>query len=82
MTPAQGSHLPDGQGAEAAHPLRLHWEYLSYVFRKLPALSATEELERSYRDFLQVAPSHPAIQHGRRSPKTSLFDVENWNLTE
>jgi hypothetical protein len=39
---------------ELAHPMRLHWEYLSYLFRKLPALSANEELERGYRDFLQV----------------------------
>ena len=37
-----------------AHPMRLHWEYLSYLFRKLPVLSANEELERGYRDFLQV----------------------------
>ena len=45
------------------HPLRLRWEYLSYVFRKLPALSATEELERSYRDFLQVAYLHPVTEY-------------------
>jgi hypothetical protein len=42
-----------------AHPMRLHWEYLSYLFRKLPVLSANEELERGYRDFLQV-PISPA----------------------
>jgi hypothetical protein len=47
--------------AELAHPMRLHWEYLSYLFRKLPALSANEELERGYRDFLQVIITSPEV---------------------
>lgn len=55
-TPAEGalmSAAAQGQ-EELVHPMRLHWEYLSYLFRKLPQLSANEELERGYRDFLQV----------------------------
>ena len=39
---------------EARHPLRVYWEYLSYLFQKVPALSAEEELEKGYKDFLQV----------------------------
>ena len=52
-----------------AHPMRLHWEYLSYLFRKLPVLSANEELERGYRDFLQVlnSISTPGLLVFRRS---------------
>lgn len=52
-------HTRQGQ-EELAHPMRLHWEYLSYLFRKLPQLSANEELERGYRDFLQVGESNGA----------------------
>ena len=40
--------------APEAHPLRAHWDYLAFLFRRLPALAPEEELERGYRDYLQV----------------------------
>lgn len=36
------------------HPLRIYWEYLSYLFRKPPPPDASQLLEVSYRDYLQV----------------------------
>lgn len=47
-----------GPSAGEAHPLRPYWEYLSYLFRKLPVLSSDEQLEADYRDYLQ-APLQP-----------------------
>lgn len=44
---------------EVQQPLRVYWEYLSYLFQKVPALSAEEDLEKGYRDFLQVSTSKP-----------------------
>lgn len=44
---------------EVQQPLRIYWEYLSYLFQKVPALSAEEDLEKGYRDFLQVSTSEP-----------------------
>ncbi len=78
-------HGAQGPEEELTHPLRLHWEYLSYLFRKLPALSSNEELERGYRDFLQVSnsPKPPiylvdrdrVVDTGRRRA-TVLYDEE------
>lgn len=54
--------------------MRLHWEYLSYLFRKLPVLSANEELERGYRDFLQVLdPSARCLAPYPRPPSKYTF---------
>lgn len=41
-----------------AHPLRPYWEYLCFVFRKLPVLSEDARTESEYRDYLQ-APLQP-----------------------
>lgn len=46
----------------AGHPLRLEWEYLSYMFRRLPAATSGEEAERGYRDLLQArSPFHSSL---------------------
>lgn len=39
---------------EVQQPLRVYWEYLSYLFLRVPALSDEEDLEKGYRDYLQV----------------------------
>lgn len=39
---------------EVIHPLRVYWEYLSYLFRRQDPASPQEQLEMSYRDYLQV----------------------------
>lgn len=41
-----------------SHPLRPYWEYLCFLFRKLEVISEQEQVEGSYRDFLQ-APLQP-----------------------
>lgn len=62
-TPAEAAKLPTpvnaGSNGTALHPLRLHWEYLSYLFRRLPELTGDEEMERGYRDFLQACSPAP-----------------------
>lgn len=35
-------------------PVRLYWEYLSYLFRRPDPIPQQEQLEMGYRDFLQV----------------------------
>lgn len=44
------------------HPYRLHWEYLSYLFRRMDGLSEEESVEFEYRDYLQ-APLQPLQDH-------------------
>ena len=46
----------------SAHPLGQHWEYLSYLFRKLPAPPDANRPEYEYRDFLQ-SPLQPLQDH-------------------
>ncbi|KAJ9525988.1 hypothetical protein QJQ45_009372 [Haematococcus lacustris] len=41
-----------------SHPLRPYWEYLAYLFRKLPAIPDELRQEMEYRDYLQ-APLQP-----------------------
>ncbi len=56
-TPAEAAANGGGQrvlAAPEAHPLRAHWDYLAFLFRRLPALAPEEELERGYRDYLQA----------------------------
>lgn len=36
------------------HDMRIYWEYLSFLFRRIPALEDQELIEWSYRDKLQV----------------------------
>ena len=60
-TPAEAA-AAGGQrvlAAADAHPLRAHWDYLAFLFRRLPALAPEEELERGYRDYLQVCLPNP-----------------------
>jgi hypothetical protein len=40
--------------AEYNHPLRLYWDYLSYLFRKPPLADPAQLMEVTYRDYLQV----------------------------
>lgn len=68
-TPAEAATRPRGPsggagapGRAEGHPLRLHWDYLSYLFRRLPELTGDEELERGYRDFLQAC-TVPVVCH-------------------
>lgn len=57
------------------HPLRHHWEYLSYVFRHLPSLSITEIMEAPYRDYLQ-APLQP-LQDNLESQTYETFERDS-----
>ncbi len=41
-----------------SHPMRPYWEYLAYLFRKLPAVPEDMAAENEYRDYLQ-APLQP-----------------------
>lgn len=43
-----------GTDPGADHPLRIYWEYLSYLFRKIDAANEQELIEIRYRDYLQV----------------------------
>jgi protein arginine N-methyltransferase 5 len=40
------------------HELTVYWEYLAYLYSKMPAMGDHERLEASYRDYLQ-APLQP-----------------------
>ncbi len=55
-TPAEASAAVGQRvlAAADAHPLRPYWDYLAFLLRRLPALAPEEEMERSYRDYLQV----------------------------
>lgn len=55
-----------------AHPLRIYWEYLSYIFRKLPATSEHDAVEQGYRDFLQC-PLQP-LQDNLESATYETFE--------
>ena len=62
---AQGAvRKATGAETEPEQPLRVYWEYLSYLFLRVPALSAEEDLEKGYRDYLQVGngPTKPPMQ--------------------
>ena len=57
--PAEGSSAPQGNGVHVsedgiASPLRVYYEYLSFLFRRPAALSAQEQGEMAYRDHLQA----------------------------
>ena len=56
-TPAEASAAVGQRvlAAADAHPLRPYWDYLAFLLRRLPALAPEEEMERSYRDYLQVS---------------------------
>lgn len=58
--------------AESSHPLRAHWEYLSFLFRKQPLASEQDALEAPYRDFLQ-APLQP-LQDNLESQTYETFE--------
>lgn len=44
------------------HPLHLYIDYLSYLYRKTPELSESEQLEANYRDILQ-SPLQPLMDN-------------------
>ena len=44
------------------NPLRNYYEYISYLFRRMPALTENEEAELEYRDYLQ-SPLQPLQDH-------------------
>ena len=48
--------------AALAHPLRQHWEYVVYLFRRIPPLTEQEAAEAGYRDYLQ-APLQPLMDN-------------------
>eukprot|EP00884_Botryococcus_braunii_P016344 jgi/Botrbrau1/3393/Bobra.0337s0034.1 len=56
------------------HPLRVYWEYLSYLFRKPPPLDEGQQLEVSYRDYLQ-APLQP-LQDNLESQTYETFEKD------
>lgn len=73
---------PSGQtfeGDDAAqgslHPMRLYWEYVSFLFRKQPATSEQDALEASYRDYLQ-APLQP-LQDNLESQTYETFERDS-----
>ena len=55
--------------------IRVHWEYLSYIFRKQPGLSEDDILEIPYRDFLQ-APLQP-LQDNLESQTYETFERDS-----
>ena len=57
--------VPGDEGrvdAESAHPMRLYWEYLVYLFRGVEPLSEQALAEIPYRDALQ-APLQPLMDN-------------------
>ena len=57
---------------QSTHPLRVYWEYLSFLFRKQPISSEQDSLEAPYRDFLQ-APLQP-LQDNLESQTYETFE--------
>ena len=45
-----------------SNPLKPYWEYLSFLFRRMEALSENEQAEFDYRDYLQ-SPLQPLQDH-------------------
>lgn len=71
MTPAVIAAAA-ASGVGAGHDLRLEWEYLSYLFRRLPAATTGENAERAYRDLLQ-SPLQP-LQDDLESTTYETFE--------
>ncbi|EFN58275.1 hypothetical protein CHLNCDRAFT_142244 [Chlorella variabilis] len=67
---------PGGEVAAAAavqqDSLRVYWEYLSYIFRKIEATSEQEMVEMGYRDYLQ-SPLQP-LQDNLESQTYETFE--------
>jgi protein arginine N-methyltransferase 5 len=59
----------------SSHPLRVYWEYLSFLFRKQPVTGETDTLEFAYRDFLQ-APLQP-LQDNLESQTYETFERDS-----
>lgn len=68
---AAASGLKATQVADS-HPLRVYWEYLSYLFRKQPAMGDQAILEMPYRDLLQ-SPLQP-LQDNLESQTYETFE--------
>jgi hypothetical protein len=60
--PGETAHLPmvrcERLTLGESHPMRPYWEYLAYLFRKLPVVPEEAAAENEYRDYLQ-APLQP-----------------------
>ncbi|CAD7703043.1 unnamed protein product, partial [Ostreobium quekettii] len=54
------------------HPLKIYWDYLSYLFRRMETLTEQELLELGYRDHLQV-PLEP-LRHNLESQTYEVFE--------
>lgn len=52
----------DRMDVDAAHPLRLYWEYVVHLFRGVEEATEQELLEMPYRDYLQ-APLQPLMDN-------------------
>lgn len=65
--------------AQHQHPLRGHWEYLSYMFRRIPELSPEDQLEAPYRDYLQ-SPLQP-LQDNLESATYEVFEKDHVKYT-
>ncbi|KAK9820236.1 hypothetical protein WJX72_007776 [[Myrmecia] bisecta] len=68
---------PEGASLHFAgetHPLRIYWDYLSYLFRKQQGPSEQEQLELGYRDYLQ-APLQP-LQDNLESQTYETFEKD------
>ena len=57
-TPAEAAAAED----DKADPTRRRWEYLVYLFRKIPPTTEQELVEAGYRDYLQ-APLQPLMDN-------------------
>jgi protein arginine N-methyltransferase 5 len=66
------SMLTASTSPASSHPLRVYWEYLSFLFRKQPVAKETDAIEFAYRDFLQ-APLQP-LQDNLESQTYETFE--------
>eukprot|EP00873_Tetraselmis_striata_P028240 jgi/Tetstr1/448504/TSEL_035770.t1 len=78
-TPGEASGPSLHADPGASHPLRVYWEYLSYLFRKMPGQSEQEIAEMSYRDYLQ-APLQP-LQDNLESQTYETFERDTVKYT-
>ncbi|KAL4443757.1 hypothetical protein ABPG75_011494 [Micractinium tetrahymenae] len=65
--------------AAPQNPLRLYWEYLSFLFRKIEATSEQEVVEMGYRDYLQ-SPLQP-LQDNLESQTYETFERDSTKYT-
>lgn len=70
-----GECLGTQNTSESVNSIRILWEYISFLFRKQPALPDNDVLEIPYRDFLQ-APLQP-LQDNLESQTYETFERDS-----